>query len=122
MFELARYFGDYSPFISYVYQTNSCLDESINTFYKKFPDSKENDDLWMYVNQDNTFHIFNGQEVSGHDSIGCTIFCGEEKIEKIYWCGSILSSSDPIVKEDFTPTIVQVLCRCFDWIIFYIRK
>lgn len=82
MFELARYFGDYSPFISYVYQTNSCLDESINTFYKKFPDSKENDDLWMYVNQDNTFHIFNGQEVSGHDSIGCTIFCGEEKLKK----------------------------------------
>ena len=123
MFELARYFGDYSPFMSYVYQTNSYLDESINTFYKKFPDSKENDDdLWMYVNQDNTFHIFNGQEVSGHDSIGCTIFCGEEKIEKIYWCGSILSSSDPIVKEDFTPTIVQVAAGVLSGLSFILEN
>lgn len=108
MFELARYFGDYSPFMSYVYQTNTYLDESIQTFYKNFPNSKQNDDLWMYVNQENTFHIFNGPELSGDDSVGCTIFCGDKKIDKIYWCGSILSSSDPIIKKEYTPTIVQV--------------
>jgi hypothetical protein len=36
----------------------------------------------------------NEELVLGSDSIGCTIFCGENSIEKIYWCGSILSSSD----------------------------
>ena len=44
---------------------------------------------------------------SGTDSIGCVMFCGKNKIEKIYWCGSILSSCDTKNKL-FTPTIIQV--------------
>jgi len=46
--------------------------------------------------------------LTGFDSIGCTIFCGESTVEKIYWCGSILSDTHKCVKSEFSPTIVQV--------------
>ena len=110
IFELARYFGANAPFMSYVYENSPYMDESIENFFKNYPSSTE-DDLWVYVNQVDTFRVFDnmkGDKMIGHDSIGCTIFCGEEKIEEIFWCGSILSDRDENVDEAFTPTIVQV--------------
>ena len=121
IFEMARYFGEKAPFMSYVYQTNSYVDESIDNFYKLFPNSTV-DDLFLYLNQDNTFHIFNGKDVSGYDSIGCTIFCGEKSIEQIYWCGSILSTTDDNVKQEYTPTIVQVVAGVLSGLSFVLEN
>jgi homospermidine synthase len=108
VFEMGRFFGDKAPFMSYVYRNSPYVEESIKDFYKKFPNATE-DDLWLYVNQNDTFHIFNGQELIGYDSVGCTIFCGEKSVERIFWCGSILSSTDLFVKPEYTPTIIQVV-------------
>ena len=47
----------------------------------------------------------------GHNSVGCTIICGEgnkPKPDHIYWCGSVLSVDDQNVMPEFTPTIIQV--------------
>ena len=44
----------------------------------------------------------------GFNSVGCTLFCGDDNIEKIYWCGSVLDSNDDYVNTLFTPTIIQV--------------
>jgi homospermidine synthase len=110
IFELARYFGKNAPFMSYVYKNSSYLDDSISNFFKLYPNTKE-DDLLLYTKQNNTFLIFDNMKNSkmvGHDSIGCTIFCGKDEIEKIFWCGSILSDTDPNVIPEFTPTIIQV--------------
>jgi homospermidine synthase len=46
--------------------------------------------------------------IVGWDSIGCTIFCGKNKIDSIYWCGTILSTADLNQLNMFTPTIIQV--------------
>ena len=108
VFEMGRFFGNKAPFMSYVYRNNPYAEESIIEFYKKFPNATQ-DDLWLYVNQNDTFHIFNGQELIGYDSVGCTIFCGEKSVERIFWCGSILSSTDLFVKPEYTPTIIQVV-------------
>ena len=115
VFELARFFGENAPFMSYVYKNSPYIDQSIKDFFKMNPESTE-DDLNLYVNQHDTYQVFdniskNGQEsdqLTGHDSIGCTIFCGDDKIDKIFWCGTILSNTDANVKPEFTPTIVQV--------------
>lgn len=113
VFELARYFGKDAPFMSYVYKNSPYMDESIRRFYTI---SKEVDDLWLYIHQDNSCHVFDNIkrkddsdtfQLHGHDSIGCTLFCGEEKVDHIYWCGSILSDKDHI-DPNFTPTVVQV--------------
>jgi len=106
IFDMARYFGKYSPFMSYVYQTSPYVDQSILNFRQKF--NADDKDLWLYVNQENNFKVFDGKNITGHDSVGCTIFCGEQKVDRIFWCGSILSTSDKIVKSEYTPTIVQV--------------
>jgi homospermidine synthase len=108
VFEMGRFFGDKAPFMSYVYRNSPHVEESVAAFYKKFPNATE-DDLWLYVNKNDTFHIFNGQELIGYDSVGCTIFCGDKSVERIFWCGSILSSTDLNMKPDYTPTIVQVV-------------
>jgi len=70
--------------------------------------------IWL-MNNCNSFHVYDNigkktkEKIVGHDTIGCTLFCGAaNKIEKIYWCGSILDASDPNVIPDFTPTMVQV--------------
>lgn len=110
VFELARYFGKNAPFMSYVYKNSSYMDESIKQFYKNYPNSSE-DDLLLYIEQNDTFYIFDnmkGSKMIGHDSVGCTIFCGKDKVDKIFWCGSILSDTDKNVKPEFTPTIIQV--------------
>jgi homospermidine synthase len=106
MFNMARYFGDNAPFMSYVYQSSPYVDQSIQTFQER--NNANNDDLWLYVNQNKTFHVFKGNEVSGHDSVGCTLFCGDKSVERIFWCGSILSTSDSCVDKEYTPTVVQV--------------
>lgn len=106
LFNMARYFGEKAPFMSYVYQSSPYLDQSIKSFQTQ--NKADEDDLWLYVNQDQTYHIFEGDEVSGHDSVGCTIFCGDKSVERIFWCGSILSTSDACVQKEYTPTIVQV--------------
>lgn len=121
IFEMSRYFGEKAPFMSYVYKTNIYADESISNFYKTFPNSTV-DDLFLYLNQNNTFHIFNGKDVSGHDSIGCTIFCGENSIEQIFWCGSILSTTDDNVKPEYTPTIVQVVAGVLSGLSFVLEN
>lgn len=112
IFELARKFGEDTPFMSYVYQSSPYVDESITRFYRNFPGATE-EDLHVYVNQPDTFCVMDNIKMGegnlhGSDSIGCTIFCGQDKIEHIYWCGTILSSTDTAVKPEFTPTIVQV--------------
>jgi len=101
--EMARYFGKNAPFMSYVYKTNASADKSIESFLK----TGSEDDLATYVNQENNFKVFKGTEMKGHDSIGCTIFCGKDKIERIFWCGSILSTQE-VSRQEYTPTIVQV--------------
>lgn len=106
IFNMARYFGKNAPFMSYVYQTSPYVDQSIKSFQEQ--NKADEKDLWLYVNQDQTYHIFEGDEVSGHDSVGCTIFCGDKSVERIFWCGSILSTSDACVQKEYTPTIVQV--------------
>lgn len=106
IFNMARYFGKNAPFMTYVYQTNPSADQSIQSFRQQF--KADDNDLCLYVNQDNSYHVFEGKEVKGHDSIGCTLFCGEKNIERIFWCGSILSTADPVVEKEYTPTIVQV--------------
>jgi len=104
IFEMARYFGENAPFMSYVYKNSPYVDQTIEKYKKSF--QADDDDVWLYVNQENNFKIFDGTEATGHDSIGCTIFCGEKEVERIFWCGSILSSAD--VSPEYTPTIVQV--------------
>jgi len=106
MFELARYFGEYAPFMTYVYRTNEYADQSIKTFIDKYEDIN---DCLLYVNQPDTFEVFDNikHTMSGYDSIGCTIFCGDKKVDRMFWCGSVLCDEDVDAKE-FTPTIVQV--------------
>ena len=110
VFEMARYFGKNAPFMSYVYKNSPYIDESIKKFFKKYPYSTGHD-LLLYVKQKDAFYVFDnmkGSKMIGHDSIGCTIFCGKDKVDKIFWCGSILSDTDKNVKPEFTPTIIQV--------------
>jgi len=113
IFDLEKIFKENSPFMSYVYMLNEYAQKSIQNYFN----NKNNDelDLKMLVsNNYNSYKVFDNIEkknkelVLGSDSIGCTIFCGENSIEKIYWCGSILSSSDENVDINFTPTVVQV--------------
>ena len=105
-FNMARYFGKNAPFMSYVYQSSPYVDQSIQSFLQQYKADEK--DLLLYVNQDRACHVFEGKEVSGHDSVGCTIFCGEKSVERIFWCGSILDTSDTCVEKEYTPTIVQV--------------
>lgn len=106
IFNMARYFGENAPFMSYVYQSSPYVDQSIQSFQEQ--NNADMKDLWLHVNQDQTYHIFEGSEVTGHDSVGCTLFCGDKSVDRIFWCGSILSISDACVERQYTPTIVQV--------------
>lgn len=106
MFNMARYFGENAPFMSYVYQSSPYVDQSIQTFQEQ--NNADIKDLWLHVNQNESYHIFEGDEVTGHDSVGCTLFCGDKSVDRIFWCGSILSTSDECIKKEYTPTVVQV--------------
>jgi hypothetical protein len=104
------------------YNTDSIYEievEMFNAFNCKgfFLKNKESDDqdLKMRVlSECNSFHVLDNinkpksEQIVGHDSIGCTIYCGKNKVDRIFWCGSILSDDDVNVNPNFTPTIVQV--------------
>ena len=112
IFELYKYFGEKAPFMSYVYKLNKYADISIREFMKNNIHF-DAEDIQMKIKYDcNSYQVFNNinssDKMIGHDSIGCTIFCGDEQIERIFWCGSILSDTDQNVKTEFTPTVVQV--------------
>ena len=55
-----------------------------------------------------SLELFVKEQIIGHDSIGCTLYCGDKNIDHIYWCGSILDTDNVNVMNGFTPTIVQV--------------
>jgi homospermidine synthase len=108
IFELARYFGPNAPFMSYVYQNSPYMDQSMNTF------SCDPSELKILINDPSSFCVFDNigmspeQRMKGFDSIGCTLFCGTDSIDHIYWCGSVISDEDTKEVPEFSPTIVQV--------------
>ena len=124
IFEMAKYFGEKAPFMSYVYQINKDADKSIRRFFKHH-DGSDSSDIEMAITQGGDhFHIFNNfssEKMKGHDSIGCTIYCGEEKIERIFWCGSILNDQQVEIHE-FTPTIVQVAAGVLSGLSYILEK
>jgi homospermidine synthase len=114
VFELARYLGKKAPFMSYVYQLNKYVAASIQNFTKNHPEYDETELQVLIKTKYENYNVLNNigkydqERIIGHDSIGCTIYCGDDKIERIFWCGSILSDIDDNVLADFTPTVVQV--------------
>lgn len=115
IFEFAKLFGEMCPFMSYVYKMNKHAEESLKKYINNYCGTDINFDLQLLLlNEYNSYNVFDNiletddNKIIGHDSIGCTIFCGEKEIEKIYWCGSILSDDDENVNKLFTPTIIQV--------------
>ena len=113
IFELAKLFGKHAPFMSYVYKLNKYTDQSIAEYFKKNKHDESIDLKQWILHHYEQFCVFDNirkksyGEIVGHDSIGCTLYCGKKSIDKIYWCGTILNTSDVLLK-DFTPTIVQV--------------
>ena len=113
IFELAKLFGKYAPFMSYVYKLNKYADESIVEYFQKNKHDDSHDIKQWILNHYDQFCVFDNirknsnEKIVGHDTIGCTLYCGKKSIDKIYWCGTILDTSD-VLLSDFTPTIVQV--------------
>ena len=113
IFELAKLFGKYAPFMSYVYKINKYAEESIKEYFRKNKFDESCDVKQWILNCYEQFYVFDNirkstsDKIIGHDTIGCTLYCGQQSIDKIYWCGSILESSDVLLQQ-FTPTIVQV--------------
>lgn len=109
LFDLARHFGKDTPFMSYVYQNNPYMDQSLHHFFSTRPDATPTD-IIMYANQEHHFRVLDQRDcnITGQDSIGATLFCGKEKIDRIFWCGSIVTHTDANLQPYFTPTILQV--------------
>lgn len=112
-FEMANYFGKNAPFMSYVYKYSPYLDRSLDQVEKDY-DFKDRGEFISYILSDpSSFCVFDNIDIDkkhrmkGCDSIGCTILCGEDKVERIFWCGTILTDKDDI-DPLFTPTVVQV--------------
>jgi homospermidine synthase len=113
LFELARLFGKDAPFMAYVYKINEYARKS---FVENFGNRNQyydwNDVVLGLLSDYSKCQVLENIKInnmfSGFDSIGCTLFCGKDTIDKIYWCGSVLDSNDPCVDKSFTPTIVQV--------------
>jgi homospermidine synthase len=108
MFELARYFGSDAPFMTYVYRNNPYMDQSIIHYKKNHPNCT-NAEIMDYANRPNTFQVldYGHGHIKGQDSIGATILCGKEKVDRIFWCGSLFRDMDEH-HPYFTPTTVQV--------------
>lgn len=114
MFDIASKLGPNTPFMSYCYKINKYAEYSIKKYMSSSTYANPydlalkintlNEDFVVYDN----YNVKPENRIIGWDSVGCTIFCGKKNIEDIYWCGSILSSSDLNLLEMFTPTIVQV--------------
>jgi homospermidine synthase len=114
MFEMAKYFGKDAPFMTYVYKVNKYAEESFKNYFNKNPENNF-DDLKQLVKKDNdSFNVLDNinkedkNHIIGYDTIGGTIYCGKEKVDRIFWCGSILADTHKNVDSNFTPTIVQV--------------
>ncbi len=113
-FEMARFFDKKAPFMTYVYKVNKYAEESINSFFLNNPMTDDVDLSLKISNECGSFKVLDNinkkkqDRFVGHDSIGCTIFCGEKKVERAFWCGSILSDTDNNVDPNYTPTIIQV--------------
>ena len=60
--------------------------------------------------------------IAGQDSIGATLFCGKEKVERIFWCGSIVTHTDKNLHPYFTPTIIQVAAGVLSGLSYIIEK
>jgi homospermidine synthase len=124
IFELARLFGENAPFMSYVYKINKYAEQSIKENFKNMClNNIENLKLYINNNCDSGIVINNFKEkYEGFDSIGCTIFCGNLELEKIYWCGSLLSDKDNNIDKNFTPTIIQVAAGVLSGLSFIMEK
>lgn len=113
IFELAKLFGKYAPFMSYVYKINKYADESMIEYFQKNRYDESHDIKQWILHHYEQFYVFDNihkkseGRIIGHDSIGCTLYCGHKNIDNIYWCGTILDT-DSVLLKDFTPTIVQV--------------
>jgi homospermidine synthase len=114
IFEMNHLFGKYAPFMSYVYKLNKYAAESVKTYFKNNKFDNDTDITIWLLNNCNSFEVYNNigkpskDQIIGHDSIGCTLYCGDKNIDHIYWCGSILDTDNINVMNGFTPTIVQV--------------
>jgi len=114
IFEMNHLFGKYAPFMSYVYKLNKYASESVKTYFKNNKFDNDTDITIWLLNNCNSFEVYNNigkplkDQIIGHDSIGCTLYCGDKSIDHIYWCGSILDTDNINVMNGFTPTIVQV--------------
>lgn len=113
MFEMARFFGKKTPFMTYVYKMNRYAEQSITNYFLNNMMVDDTDLRLQLLNKCGSFCVLDNivksenERTYGHDSIGATFFCGTKKVERAFWCGSILSDTDEIDKR-FTPTIVQV--------------
>ena len=125
IFELARLFGKNAPFMSYVYKINKYAEQTIKENLINISYSKDVENLKFYINNYcENFRVIDNfnEKYIGFDSIGCTIFCGENNIEKIYWCGSLLNDKDNNVNKNFTPTIIQVAAGVLSGLSFIMEK
>jgi homospermidine synthase len=128
-FELANYFGEKAPFLSYVYKMNKYALESLSDYFNNHRGDINDLKIRVAVESDcDSYEVFNNinkqkeDSMIGHDSVGCTIYCGKEKVDKIFWCGSILSDTDPNVHPNFTPTIIQVAAGALTGISYIIEN
>ena len=114
MFEMAKYFGKDAPFMTYVYKINKYAEESFKNYFNKNPENNFDDLKQLVKNDNDSFNVLdninkeNKNHIIGYDTIGGTIYCGKEKVDRIFWCGSILADTHKNVNPNFTPTIVQV--------------
>jgi len=99
--------------MSYVYKNNAQLDASLKAYMENHACTE--DELLLYIkNNPDSFCVFDNiyshehERMKGFDSIGCAIYCGIERVERIIWCGSVLDHTDPNIHPNFTPTITQV--------------
>ena len=125
IFELARLFGKNAPFMSYVYKINKYAEKTIKENLANIVYSNDIENFKSYINNhcDNFIVINNfNDKYIGFDSVGCTIFCGEHNIDKIYWCGSLLNDSDNNINKNFTPTIIQVAAGVLSGLSFIMEK
>jgi homospermidine synthase len=127
IFELANYFGTKAPFMTYVYQSSPFINRSLERVMKN--NNYEDHDAIMshittkpdsYKVMDN-INIPLSERAFGFDSIGATFLCGMNKVNRVFWCGSILSDTDPI-NPDFTPTVVQVAAGVLSGLSYILEK
>jgi homospermidine synthase len=126
-FELANYFGKNAPFMSYVYKYSPYLDRSLDQVEKDYHLTDRGEFTSYILSDPSSFCVFDNigiddkHHMNGFDSIGCTILCGDKDVERIFWCGTILSNKDDI-NPLFTPTVVQVAAGVLSGLSYIIEK